>query len=358
MRRSLVLAFSAVLLLAGGLSAAPLDSKQVAADAQWVAHIDVDAVRASTVVQKAWHEALERHKDAQNKINFVTAMLGMDPTKDVHGITFYGRKIGKPDAVTIVAAAFDPDRIKVLTGALPGRESSKHGDYEILSWSGKHRDHKWSVSATFHGRDQLVLAPSADDLKGALDVLDGKAPGLAADAALGGNIPAGTTTLLRLQGIAAADLHHAPPVAKHVDSFRFVSGESEGKSFFKARAVLTDKETAGQALDLIEGWKAQAQLFCPNELGRKLTAALDPKVDGTTLTILWSASADDVWTAIGEVRRAIAKHIAKHHAHGKHGCPLCRMCGGDGKCPLCEGGGKDSGTPHGDKQRTAPADDF
>ncbi len=353
-----VLALAVVWAAAQGAMAAPLELKQVAADAKWLVHVDLDAVRASTVVQKAWQQAMEKHKDAQNKMNFVTAMLGMDPTKDVHGITSYGRQIGKPAAVTIVAAAFDPQRITTLTGALPGRESSKYGDYEILSWSGKHREHKWSVSATFRGRDQLVLADSVDNLKGGLDVLDGKSAALAPDDALAGNIPAGSTFLLRVQGIAAADLHCAAPVAKHIDSFRLVSGESDGQSFLRARAVMTDADTAAAGLDVLEGWKAQAKLFCPDELGRKLVAALNPKVDGNTLTILWSASADDVWSAVGEIRQAVAKHMARHRAHGgKHGCPLCRMCG-EGKCPICEGGGKDKDAPRKGKKRAAPEEDF
>ena len=46
--------FAALALLAAVGQAAPLDTKNVAADAKWVVHVDVDAVRDSLVVQKAF----------------------------------------------------------------------------------------------------------------------------------------------------------------------------------------------------------------------------------------------------------------------------------------------------------------
>ncbi len=52
MRFPLLQAFAAVSVLASGAFAAPLELKQVAADAKWLAHLDVDAIRASTVAQK------------------------------------------------------------------------------------------------------------------------------------------------------------------------------------------------------------------------------------------------------------------------------------------------------------------
>lgn len=352
-----VLALAVVWAAAQGAMAAPLELKQVAADAKWLVHVDLDAVRASTVVQKAWQQAMEKHKDAQNKMNFVTAMLGMDPTKDVHGITSYGRQIGKPAAVTIVAAAFDPQRITTLTGALPGRESSKYGDYEILSWSGKHREHKWSVSATFRGRDQLVLADSVDNLKGGLDVLDGKSAALAPDDALAGNIPAGSTFLLRVQGIAAADLHCTAPVAKHIDSFRLVSGESDGQSFLRPGrddGCRHGSRGSGRARRL----EGPGQAVLPRRTRTQARCGLESQGRRQHADDSLERVGRRCVDAVGEIRQAVAKHMARHRAHGgKHGCPLCRMCG-EGKCPICEGGGKDKDAPRKGKKRAAPEEDF
>jgi len=54
------------LALAAGLGwtasarAEPLDPAQVSAEAKWLAHLDVDAMRASTVVQRAWKKGRAR----------------------------------------------------------------------------------------------------------------------------------------------------------------------------------------------------------------------------------------------------------------------------------------------------------
>ena len=52
------------------VQAKPLDVKNVPADVQWVAHMDVDAMRASPVIEKAfqaaseqWPDQLEGHMD-------------------------------------------------------------------------------------------------------------------------------------------------------------------------------------------------------------------------------------------------------------------------------------------------------
>ncbi len=283
--------------------------------------------------KKAWHKGLEECKDAENKLAFARAMLNMDLTKDVHGITFYGSQIGKRKGVAIVSAALDPDRILGLTAALPGRETTKYGDHEINSWTRKRHEHTWTVAAAFRGTDQLVVGDSVDSVKAALDVLGGKSPGLTGDSALAGHIPDGTTFLARAQGIAAADLPCKVPVVKQIDSYRLVTGESGGQSFFRARITMTNPEAAAQGLTILQGWKAQSTLLCPDELVHKMTAGLNPKAEDKNLTILWSASADDVWVGVQKLEKIIKKHHARHkHQHDK-GASKPDKPRGDGKKP-------------------------
>lgn len=319
------------LMLAGETSAAPLEIKQVAANAKWLAHVDVDAVRASTVVQRAWKKGLDRHKDAETKLGVVRTMLGMDPTKDIHGMTFYGVQPGKPGGVAIIAATMNSDRIIGLAAAIPGRKTTKHGDRDVHSWE----MHSKTIAAAFHGKDLLVIGDSADQVGAALDVIDGHSAGLAADAPLAGNIPVGTTFLLRAQGIADAQLRCKAPVVKQIESLRMVTGEHDGTSFFRVRLNMTNPEVTELGLQAVKGWQAQGNLLCPDELGRKFINAVNPKANGQTLMLLWSASADDVWQGMQQMEQAIAKHMARRKHHGQPGdCPMCRMCQ-DGQCPLC-----------------------
>jgi len=151
-------------------------------------------------------------------------------------------------------------------------------------------------------------------------------------------------------------------VLKQIESFRMVAGEQDGKSFVRSRYVMTEPAVAALALEVVEGRKAEAVLLCPDEWGRKFMAAINPKVEGSSITLLWSASADDVWQEVQKIEKLIEQHRARHKEHhGKRGCgcPLCKMGGtGCDKCPVCAGG-KDAGKPvDGAKKSISPEENF
>ena len=317
MRSIVVQAFAVGLILASQARAAPLEAKHVATNAKWLAHVDVDAIRASNVVQKAWQNVLERLPDTESNLGFVRVVIGTDLTKDIHGITIYGKGIGKSEVVTIVAVSMDPARLTLLASVIPGRETTSHGNYTIQNWTHMHGDHALTIAAAFRGHEQLVLASSIDDVKSALDVLDGKAPGLAADARLGGNIPAGTTLLVRAEEIADTKLGKAP-FTEPINSFRVVMGESEGQSFFRARMTMANPEAVAYTMTAIHGGQALSNLICRDELGRKFVNAVQSKSDGQSVTILWSVPASDVWDGLVKIEEAVKKQITRLHGHDKH----------------------------------------
>ena len=94
------------------LEAAPLDFKQVAGDAKWVGHVDVDAMRESKVVQNAYHRAQEKHPHMAMGFEFGSKMLGMDVRSDLHGITVYGKEVGKETGVMLVNAKVDRENFR------------------------------------------------------------------------------------------------------------------------------------------------------------------------------------------------------------------------------------------------------
>ena len=266
---------------------------------------------------------MEKHKDAEAKLAFVRGVLGMDLTKDIHGLTFYGKEIGKPQGVLIVAGQFDPERLAALAAVLPGHSVATHGDYKIASWKCQCHGHACTAALVLHGKEQLVMAGSVDDLKGALDVLDGKAASLNSESSLAGNVPPGTSMLLRVQGVKDVDLPCKIPVLKQIDSFRMVAGEQDGRSFVRARYTMTDPATAALALQVVEGRKAETVLLCPDELGRKFMAAINPKVDGSSITLLWKRFGRRRLERITEDRKA--DRTASGQAQGASGQGKLRL---------------------------------
>jgi hypothetical protein len=299
--------------LAAPAAAAPLDLKHVGANAKWLAHIDLDAVRASTFAQKAAEKVKQMHPEAETQLIIATQMIGMDPTKDLHGMTFYGSQLGKPAGVGIVHGKFDPERLLRLAATIPNHKADRHGDTDLHLWSFKSRHGEHTVAVAFVGREHLVAASSADELRSALDVLNGAAASASADGPLGGNVPPGTTMLMRVNGVASSGLPLKDPVSKQLDSFRFVAGESEGQSFYRARAEMTNPEIAQQVKEIVEGARALGVLHCRDDVqGKALVNALRVKAEGNTLTILWSAPADEVWRIAELHAKIFEERMAKH----------------------------------------------
>jgi hypothetical protein len=276
--------------------AGPLELKQVAADAKWVGHIDFDAIRASTIVKKIEEKIREKHKGADKHLAMAKFFLGMDPRKDLHGVTFYGKEIGKPKGVMLLHAKMDYQTVLGLASHLPGHEVTKDGATEIHSWTHKGHRHTFTIAAVVAKPDRLVVASSVAELKAALGVLKGKIGGVGSESLLAGATPEGTTVLFRITGIAEAAKKAKHLIVKQTESFHLAMGESQGQSFFQERIVMTDPGVVGNLKTITEGIKALGILHCNgNELGLKLVKALEVKAEDKTLEIRWSGSANEVW---------------------------------------------------------------
>lgn len=301
-----------VLCVAVSLDAAPLELKQVAADAKWLGHVDFDAVRESTVVQKMVKRALAKHEGAEGHLNIATQLIGFDPCKDLFGATFYGREFAPHQGVLILHAKMDQKRLLGWAERIPKLEKSKIGKRDVLSWTHEHHGHKHSVAVASYSDDVLVFASSVDELQSAINVLEGKAKSLSREASLAGNVPPGTTVLFRVEGLSKANLPCKDPLVKQTESYRFVTGEYQGQSFFRSRSVMTGSEVVGQLNRVIDGGRALAEIHLgDNATGKKLVDGLRVKTDDKTLTVLWSGSADDVYATIDLYAKRIEEHLAK-----------------------------------------------
>lgn len=322
MRRVLLgssLVFCAILACGMRAGGTPLEVKQVAANAKWLGHVDFDAIRDSTVAQKAVAAHLEKHEHAKSRLKLVETLTGIDLCHDLHGLTFYGPEVGKHTGVMILNAKLDRTKLQLWADTIPGRQTAEHNDHKISSWTKKHGDHPCTLASAWHGDSQLVLASSVEELKSALDVLDGKSAGVGDDSELAGKVPAGTTVLLRVTGIAEAKLKRKDPVAKQTESFRFVVGENQGKSFFRARAVMTNSDVVGQVKEIVEGGQAVAKIASGNnEQKLRLVNGLQIKPEGETLTLLWAGSADDVWQQVEAHAKKWEAMRAKRREHRRH----------------------------------------
>jgi len=307
--------------LVASAKAAPLDVKQVPAGATWVVHVDVDAIRASTVVQKAYAQCREKHKDAVEKaLAKVREHAGLDLEKDLHGITLFGPKLGEHKGAMIVWATVDQKVISERVKKAPDFKVTAYGPYQVASWTHKGKMGQHPAAGAFWKSEATVLSDSPECVQLALDVLDGKKPALEAKGLLA-HPPAGATVVAHATGIADAKLPAKCPVPKQIESVGLVMGESEGQSFLRVRVVTKTPEVAGQIKAIVEGGKALAQLrHLGDAAATKIIDQLKVSVSDKTVTVGFKAPAADVWDHIQKVIKEI-KAMHGHHAKKPAGKP-------------------------------------
>ncbi len=225
-----------VLTMAGLVRAEPLNPKQVPADAKWLAHVDADVMRTSVVVDQGMKERGDAVKALIAKVPDLSALCeAIDPAKNVKGITVYGTQF-KPGGVAIVSANLAEAALNSLSEGvqkLPDHATTSHGSHELHTWThAKGTPHAHAVTAVYVEPNILVFGTSVDEVKNALDVLDGAKPNIVGKSALAAPAPAGALVFARVAGLGTLKgLPVDSPIIKQADviglTIRQVGGPSD-----------------------------------------------------------------------------------------------------------------------------------
>ncbi len=395
--------FAATVLLscAAVAQAGPVNFKSVPADAKWLAHVDVDAARSSTVVRAFFAAVLKECPQAQEHFRDVGKKLGLEHATDLHGVTVYATKIGPPN-VAIINANFNKQALKERIEKIHYRRF-EYGNHEIYTWfahaqgrrehgghtggfhgghcprgnwhagdwrakawhrGGRHaaghqcgwhggHAHGHLVAASLYKPDVLVVACCPDLLKSALDVLDGKATNLnGKDSPLAAKVAAGTISLIRAVNVGNSAAAHRCALLRSIERFDYEKGEHDGKWFGQVTLTVASKSAAGDWKLIADGFRGLVALHLQKE--PKLVELLhhaESSVNGKAVTVNFHESAGDVAAQMPAIAKLVVEHVKmhlarmhamRHEEHGGHkpGCSAMH----DGTCPMAgkkEMGGKD-----------------
>jgi hypothetical protein len=312
MQKSFGFALAILLGLTALGRAEPLDLKHVAADATWLAHLDADALRASTLFQKAQQHFFEKHPDAQWHLSIIRDVWKFDPLTNLHSITLYGRQIKRQTGVAVVHAKVDQPLLLERAKQAPNHETATYGKYDLHSWThAKGSRHERTMTGVFYKPDILIFGPSADEVKAALDVLDGTKPNLSGHATeLGAPAPANSVFFAKAFGLAGADLPLEFPVIKQLDSLNVAVGEYQGQLFVQGKLTTKEAATAQQVKAVIEGGLALSALSHHEDAEAiKLLGAVKVAQADKTVSVEWLATVDAAWAQA-------QKELARRPPHG------------------------------------------
>lgn len=334
-------ALAIVSCLPGIVPAAPLDLALVPADARWLMHVDMEAARGSVVLQKAWEKAKTMHPYLEKMTGMAAGMIGTDPRKDLRDVTIFGTDLDKAKGVMVLRGRMNRAMMEKMVEKAADHKTMEHRGHVVHGWTQKrHMGGRQSgpMAGAFFKDDVLVIARSEAAVKEALDTLDGTAAAVGETSPLAGRVRPGSIMVARA---AAVDPKTRCPVLRSADGFRVAIGESEGKSFYRAKLDMTSAAAAGDARTVVAGMESLARLRWGDDAAvMRLVSGLETAVDGDTCMIMWDAPATEVWEVVDKAATEWMKRRAERRRWGGHDdkecagkCPLERMSPGGGKAP-------------------------
>jgi len=316
MHKHMCLVGAVVLGLAGLLQAEPLQPKQISAEAKWVVHFDVDAMRTTIFALKAAEKVRQHFPDAEWHLDRVRAEWMFDPCTDIHGMTFYGDRLVPDTGVVLVHVNIDQKVLLEKAKQAPDYRVSKYGNYDLHTWThAKGSKHQRDITGAFFGRDLIVFGGSTAEVMAALDVLDGTKPNLTAKSSpLAAPVPPGATFVARVVGLADAKLPCKSPVVKQLDAVSLALGESQGESFFAAEMRVKKAELAEQMRIAAEGLRAMAMIAAADDQqAQEMIKALKISSSTDMVGAEWRFSAEELWNRMEKECERMKEKGWPHH---------------------------------------------
>jgi hypothetical protein len=269
---------------------APLDRHDVSATPALLAHVDVDALRSTSVGKAVLADA-----DVQTKLGAVQAAFNFDFRTQLHGLTIYTTTDHADEPVLIIYADFEPDRLIALARAFPGFGAETNDARVVYSWTDekkKNSDARIYASLT---KNRLIFGKNGTVLAAALDVIDGKA-----DSYINGKqlLEAAPGELIVAQGLALKfkvddnDAH--AEIFKASKSVRAQIGEQGDAVTAKVRFDAKDEDSANQITAMVNGLIAFLRFQKDNPDLLKLANGINIKQDGIAVTLNASAPSGDI----------------------------------------------------------------
>ena len=293
------LLFASVILMttvvsSGIVMAKPFQPSDVTADARWILHLDLQAIRSSEVAQEIYPGRVEKHpfvrsfKEGRWKVN-------VDFRGEPRGITVYGTHLSRAQGVLFLYTEPGGSQPVADMPDLPGAETVSYHAYQLHAWTW--RDEKQpSLALALPRNDLVVWAGSVDLLKSALDVLDGRSPGLDEQGALlGTDVPEGTMFLVGATRLEHIDLSDNAPLLENLKGFQYAEGAAGGQWFSILTALTTSAEVNRHLKSMVDGVISALWLFSGDkEEEQDEETRVEVSTDGQKITLRLNAPVDEL----------------------------------------------------------------
>ena len=308
--RPLTTTILAVILVASPVLAGPATTDHIPDSARWVAHVNVEAATASELAKGMMSlitgDGSPVPVEQANKAAEFWKRMG-----DVKSVTLYGSTYDENDAVALATLRYNEAEIKTLLKIDANGEIHEYGDITFHSFIAKARGKNAQRFICFYDNATLVAGGNLDALEAAVDLLDGKAGGLAKDNPLRDMLsPARGSFFVAAvpdvaQAVAARKGKVNPKHArmlKKADSLRLEFGEDNEQVFATVGVTMLEEKDAVSLQKLAEGLLGLAAM--QTEGNEELSKILDKVVverEDRTVTLDIEYAVESVLDKMGQM---------------------------------------------------------
>ena len=255
MKKTLFTLLGLTLAMTAG-QAAKVDKINISKDAKFVAHLDLDAFRASkigtTILEKV------RQEEGKEKLDALVEIIGFDPMTAIQSATLSGN--GEEDnGILVVRHKAASTKLLAFMKLDEHYRKTEHGKHEIHGAGDRGDGERGYVS--FVSDTIAVLAPSREQAAKAIDLVNGKGaakklpPSLASIGKDTKN--AFLIAYADVSAISNIDDENIKQMAKEAS---LVLGESDGKLILSLSVDAYDADTAEQMEAMVNGLIGFARL--------------------------------------------------------------------------------------------------
>lgn len=311
-------------------SADVLRKQSVPEKARWVAHIDVESLARSQLLQSLKEHGLQ--KEIESAFAEDEDLAGIDPLHDVRSVTVFNSTEDDDHTVIVVRASDKADALL----ARHQKETNSHmidfGGRKLHAW-GDSEGGKQQVAyfgSINGGSDRMiVVGEDAQSVSEAIDVVEGKCKSLADTDALAfrrGPSDGAILFAAAIEPIAALGENPATStVARLANAWRLEFGEQRGSLYGDLWLKTGSTEDAAKLQQVLQGATALVGLMAP-QVGPRISSILSGlsfQSSGTEVTGTFHCAVADVMELIngleelGDHDDSGAKPEKHHKGHNK-----------------------------------------
>ncbi len=266
MRRSMMSA-AMLTVCAGSAFAGPLVPERVLPDAKWVLHVDVEAIVNSNIGRMLLNGEMGAKIRAEVSEEMVREM-GIDPLKDLRGVTIFGHSEEETQALVLFSATNAIDApLARLFEIVPNYSAIREGERVVHTWRDEEETvYAYAAPGAAAGERVVLLSGNIDELR--RGILRLEVGGAEVAPALKGHTPApGSFFFVSAEQVPGliGDDNHASAFLRYAQSVVLDVGEHGNELRATARVTASGAEDATTMLHVVQGMMALGRMAASSE---------------------------------------------------------------------------------------------